>query len=140
MVYNQTVNSSPDLLRWPALRWLVALTYTGLLLVLLLQSSAQPLLGPPAPPGPPPLERELLMVASHLAGFALLTFIWQWALRPMAGDRRALALAVGLGLTLAVITEAAQTAIPDRSASLLDLAANLLAVGAAAWTLASRRL
>ncbi len=125
--------------RRPALRRLAALAYTALLLVLLLQSSAQPLLGPPAPPGPPPLERELLMSAGHLAGFALLTFIWRWALGPTVSDRRALGAAVSLGLALAVVTEAAQTAIPDRSASLLDLAANLLAVAVTAWAIAARR-
>lgn len=100
-----------------------ALAYLILLTVLLLQSSAQPVVGPAAPKEFN-LVWEILLTSGHIIGFSLLVVVIWWALCPPAPLRwtliTALLLAFGLGLT----TEILQSIVPDRSASLFDLAVN----------------
>lgn len=104
----------------------MALGWTALLLVTLLQSSRQPVVGPPAPPGQPTLARELLLTGGHIIGFSLLTLLWWRALITVGSARRALILAVVIALVIGTLTEVAQATIPDRSASLFDLTVNWL--------------
>jgi VanZ family protein len=108
----------------------IALAYTTLLTVVLLQSSSQPYIGPAAPPGPPDPARELLLTTGHIIGFALLVVLWWWTLAPSS---RALLLAVLIALLLGTLTEVLQNLVPDRSASLFDLATNYVVTLAAAW-------
>lgn len=122
-----------ETLTHPALRWVYALGWTTLTLVTLLQSSSQPVIGPAAPPGPPPLERELLLTFGHIIAFSILTALWWWALSVVFNPRTALVLAVLIALTLGTLTELAQAAVPDRSASWEDLAVNWLVTFATAW-------
>lgn len=113
----------------------MALGWTALLLVMLLQSSSQPLLGPAAPPGPITLEREILLTIGHIVGFAVLTVLWWWALLPRSSHERALVLAVMVALVIGTFTELAQASVPDRVASVYDLVVNTLAVLVTAWVI-----
>jgi VanZ family protein len=117
----------------------MALCWTALLLVMLLQSSSQPLVGPAAPPGPPTLEREIVLTLGHIVGFAGLTGLWWWALLLWRPTDKALVLAVMIALVIGVFTELAQAAVPDRSASVFDLVVNGLTVSGTAWMIWRRR-
>ena len=104
-------------------RQAVALAYTALLTVMLLQSSSHPYVGPAAPPGAPDPTRELLLTSAHIIGFALLVILWWKAFAP---SPRALLMSVLVALILGVVTELLQNFVPDRSASLFDLATNIV--------------
>jgi VanZ family protein len=114
----------------PLVRQVIALAYTALLTLVLLQSSSHPYVGPAAPPGAPDPGREILLTAGHIIGFTLLVFLWWWGLSPAP---RALLIAVLVALLLGTITEILQNLVPDRSASLFDLATNYIVTLAAAW-------
>lgn len=116
----------------PFLRGLIALAYTAFMTLVLLQSSGQPVVGPPAPPGPPTLEREILLTVGHLVAFSLLTVLWTWTFYPRLSLKRALLLAVLIGFGLGFVTEIAQTLVPDRSASGFDMLVNAVSVLAVA--------
>jgi VanZ family protein len=125
--------------RYPVWRWLCALAWTALLLVVLLQSSSQPVIGPPAPPGDPPLEREILLFGGHVVGFGGLTWLWWQALRLALRPRLALLLAVAIALALGSVTELAQAIVPDRAPSWFDLATNWLVTLVTAGRIASNK-
>lgn len=114
----------------PLARQIITLAYTTLLTVMLLQSSSHPYVGPAAPPGAPDPGRELLLTSGHIIGFSLLVLFWWWTLSP---SPRALVLTVVIALLLGTITEILQSLVPDRSASLFDLATNYVVTLAAAW-------
>ncbi len=97
---------------------------------MLLQSSSHPYVGPAAPPGPPDPVRELLLTSAHIIGFALLVTLWWKAFAP---STRALLMAVLVALILGTMTELLQNFVPDRSASLFDLATNIVVTLATAW-------
>ncbi|MFO7320758.1 MAG: hypothetical protein DIU68_003435 [Chloroflexota bacterium] len=120
------------------IRWSVALAYTVFVTILLVQSSTQPLVGPPAPPGPPDLQRELLLTLGHVVTFSLLVIIWWWAGKALLPAPRALFVAVGFALVFGLITELAQTAMVDRQASLFDLAVNWTTTIATATLISER--
>lgn len=122
----------------PLLRQITALAYTALLTLILLQSSSQPYIGPAAPPGPTDLGREILLTAGHVVGFGLLVLVWWWALVPRSGMPRALVIALVIALVLSLLTELLQTLVPDRSASLFDLAVNTLVSLVTAWLIRYR--
>ena len=99
----------------------LAIGYIALLTMILLQSSAHPYIGPSAPPAFDP-RWEMLMTTAHLTCFALLViFIWS-ALTTVMSSNRALIVAVIFACSLGLITELLQTLVPDRGASLFDLA------------------
>ena len=122
----------------PVLRWGCALGWTVLLVVVLLQPSSDPIVGPAAPPGPPTLAREILLTTAHIVGFSGLTALWWWALRSYVVEARALLLAVVLALGIGVLTELGQASVPDRSASVFDLVVNSLSALAAGWFIQTR--
>lgn len=105
-------------------RWLYALAFTLLVTVLLVQSSSQPLVGPPAPPGPPDLKREIELTLGHVGAFSGLVVLWWWALLAVLPPPRALFVTVGFAVIFGFMTEMAQTLVADRQASLFDLAVN----------------
>ncbi len=107
--------------RW--LKWLMAVAYTATLTLLLLQSSAQPVVGPIAPKDQN-LLWEILLIAGHLLGFGLLVLIVWSALVTVAPSRRALITAVIFACALGFVTEVLQSFVPDRSVSLFDLLVN----------------
>jgi hypothetical protein len=92
-------------------RIILAMGYTTLLTVVLLQSSAHPYVGPSAPRAFD-LRWEILMTTAHLTGFALLViFIWS-ALVTVMSSNRALIVAVIFACSLGLITELLQTLVP----------------------------
>lgn len=133
MIKNLMSRFNDGIFQHPALRLLYALAWTALVTLVLVQSSSQPVVGPAAPPGPPTLEREILLTSGHAVAFSILTFLWWWALY-------ALTPAVLISLTVGIATEWAQTLVPDRSASLFDIATNTLVIGLTAWLIRSRML
>lgn len=98
----------------------VALTYTAFLTLLLVQSSAQPIVGPVAP-REFNLAWEIFLTTGHLVGFSLLVFLIWSALTTVAPSTRSLIVAVLFACLLGLITEILQTLVPDRSSSLFDL-------------------
>jgi VanZ family protein len=105
-------------------RLLLAAGWTLLVTVMLVQSSSQPIVGAPAPPGKPDLWREIELTSGHVVVFALLVLLWWWALSAKLPPPRALFVAVGFALIFGTITELAQTALSDRQASFFDMAVN----------------
>ena len=112
------------LMSHPLLRYIYAMGYTAVLLVILLQSSSQPVVGPSAPAGDPSMEREIMLIAGHVVGFSLLPLLWWWAFEAYLSFKQALIVAVVIALFIGAFTEIAQADIPDRSASWFDLAVN----------------
>ena len=105
-------------------RWSVAIIWTLLLTLLLLQPEAEPLIDLGLPSGQS-LWREVLFSALHLLAFALTCTLWFWTLRSLLPSRRCLLFAVVIALTLGIITEALQSLTLDRHASLIDFLANI---------------
>ena len=99
----------------------VALVYTALLTLVLIQSSAQPVVGPVAP-REFNLAWEIFLTTGHLVGFSLLVFLIWSALATVSPSTRSLIVAVVFACLLGLITEILQTLVPDRSSSLFDLA------------------
>ena len=122
-----------DLHPHPALRWFCTLAWTTLVLVTLLQSSSQPVIGPAAPPGEPPLEREILLTVGHVVAFAGLTLLWWWGLSAHTTSPSALLMAVLIALLIGIFSELAQANVPDRAASWFDLLVNCITIGTTAW-------
>ena len=112
------------LLGHPMLRRILALAFTLISTIALVQSSGHPIIGEPAPPGPPDLPREILLTIGHIITFSALVVLWWWALVPNLPWRRALFVAVSFALVTGMLTEVAQSLVPDREVSALDLAAN----------------
>jgi VanZ family protein len=124
---------APDRLSGSLLRSAVAVAYTALLSVLLLQSSARPLVGPVAPRDFN-LVWEILLTLGHLAGFGLLTGICAWAFSALSPYRRSIVIALIFACAFGLVTEALQTLVPDRSVSWFDLLCNWgISVGVAVW-------
>ena len=103
------------------LRIALALAYTALLTLVLVQSSAQPVIGPVAP-REYNLAWEILLTIGHLVGFSLLVLMIWSALTTVTSPVRSLIIAVIFACLLGLITELLQTLVPDRSSSLFDLA------------------
>jgi VanZ family protein len=133
MTKNLTRRLNDSIFQHTALRLFYAFIWTALVTLVLVQSSSQPVVGPPAPPGPPALEREIFLTSAHVVAFSILTFLWWWGLLPISP--RALTHAVIIGLVLGIVTEGAQTFVPDRSASLFDIATNTLTIVLTAWVI-----
>lgn len=112
------------ILKSTPVRWSLALSYTLLVTVMLVQSSGQPIVGPPAPPGPPSLLREIELTLGHVAAFSGLVVLWWWAMQAILPPPRALFVAVGFAVIFGFLSEIAQTLVSDRQASLFDLAVN----------------
>lgn len=102
----------------------LALAWTILVTVMLVQSSGKPYVGPPAPPGEPDLWREIQLTSGHVVVFVVLVVLWWWALSSKLPQPRALFVAVGFALIFGCISEIAQTAVGDRQASFFDMAVN----------------
>ena len=119
-----TLHSSPA-------RWTVAIIFTLLLTLLLLQPEADPLIDLGLPGGQS-LWREILFSALHLIAFALTCVLWFWTLRSALPLRGSLLAAVLVALALGISTEALQSLTLDRHASVFDLLANIVGVLTAA--------
>lgn len=122
------------------LRWLIALAWSALLTVLLLQGEADPVIDLGLPRGDNTLARELAFSAVHLLAFGFTCLCWFWALSADARPKTSLLAAVFIAIALGCSTEFLQTTTLDRHFSLLDLAANIAGVLIAARLLQRRLL
>lgn len=118
-------------------RWIVAIGWTLLLTLLLLQPEADPLIDLGLPGGQS-LWREILFSALHLLAFALTCILWFWTLRSALPSRRSLLAAVLIAIALGISTEALQSLTLDRHPSLIDFLANIGGVLIAARILDQR--
>lgn len=124
MTYPAVLDHLVIMLSRPFFRRVLALGFTLVATVMLVQSSTNPLLGPAAPPEPPDLKREILLTSGHIVVFGVIVLAWWWALLPNLPSGRALFVAVGFALIFGIITELAQSLVPDRQVSAFDLAVN----------------
>jgi VanZ family protein len=113
-------------LQHPLFRYCYAIFWTGLVTLVLLQSSSQPVVGPAAPPGHPTLEREIFLTTGHIIAFSILSLLWWWAFISRLPMIKSLIFSALIALPLGLVTEILQTLVPDRSASLFDLAVNMI--------------
>lgn len=121
------------ILTHPLIRYSLTIAFTLLCTVVLVQSSSQPIIGAPAPPGHPDLKREIELTLGHIIGFSLLVILWSWAFVAHLPLKRALFVAVGFALIYGLITEFAQSFVPDRQVSLYDIAVNWTTTAVAAF-------
>jgi VanZ family protein len=105
-------------------RWIIFLAALAVTTLILVQPSAEPVVGPAAPPGDPTPARELLLTLGHVVAFTGLTTLACWTFNAQMAFRPALLLAVGFCVIYGLLTELAQTFVPDRNASLWDMAVN----------------
>lgn len=111
----------------------VAVAYTALMSILLLQSSANPVVGPVAP-REFNLVWEILLTLGHLIGFGILTSLCAWAFTALTPYRRGIGIALVFACAFGLVTEALQSLVPDRSVSWFDLVCNWgVSVGVAVW-------
>lgn len=106
------------------IRWIIFLAALAVTTLVLVQPSAEPVVGPAAPPGEPTPARELLLTMGHVVAFTVLTTLACWTFNAHMAFRPALLLAIGFCVVYGLLTELAQTLVPDRNASLWDIAVN----------------
>jgi VanZ family protein len=107
----------------PAVKWLSAFAWTGLIGLLTLT----------------PGNSTLVVTSSNLLGgsdltdglghtflFALMGFLYFRAFYPNAAYRQALIAATGVGVIMALGTETAQLWVPNRGATIFDVLMNML--------------
>ena len=109
-------------------RWLISPLLTLVLVVLLLQPGEQSITDTGILQGPPGLARDLFFIAGHIGWFGLLVVLWRWTLVTRFHTTSALVLAVLIALVVGTSTELAQTLIPNRGATLVDLLANYVGI------------
>lgn len=117
-------------LRHPTARRLYIVVWMVLVTVTLLQSSAHPVVGPPAIPGQPDPTREIILFLGHVIAFSVMAALLWWALHPA---RHALAAALVFCVVYGGATELLQSLVPDRGASLEDFAVDCICSGIVAW-------
>ena len=121
------------------LRLALAVGWSLLLSLLLLQAEADPVIDLGIPRGENTLARELAFSSLHLLAFGWTLLCWFWALPREWRPRSVLIAACSITIALGVLTEVLQTYTLDRHASWLDLAANISGAVAAAWLIWTRR-
>lgn len=124
-------------LQSPPARWSLAIGWTLLLTVLLLQPEADPLIDLGLPGGQS-LWREILFSALHLLAFALTCVLWFWTLRSALPTRTSLFAAATIAVALGISTEALQSLTLDRHSSAIDFLANIGGVAIAGRLLKQR--
>jgi len=112
----------------PWLRGGVALAYTAILTVYLLQPHTSPVIAKPSIPGQPALSREILRTFGHFVTFGGLTLVWASALSAVWPFRRALVVTVTVMVIFSAASEWAQSFVRERSASVEDFTADVLGV------------
>ena len=111
--------------RFAPLRLTVAIAWSLLLSVLLLQAEADPVIDLGLPRGDNTILRELAFSMLHLLAFGATCVCWHWALPSKWRPRNSLMAACAITIVLGIATESLQTLTPDRYASWLDLVANI---------------
>ena len=124
-----------ETLQHPMLRRVYILAWVAFMTVTLLQSSGRPIVGPPAPPGPPSDSRELFLTTGHIIGFTIMLVLLWWALRPAP---RALSVALITCWVFGAVTELLQRLVPDRESAFGDFFVDCLVSAVAALLIYSR--
>ena len=119
------LNQAARALNLAAVRWTLAIGWTLLLTLFLLQPEAEPLIDLGLPRGESSLQRELFFSALHLLAFALTCLMWFWTFHFASKLKRRLLAAVVIAISLGIVTEALQSLTLDRHASVIDLIANI---------------
>ncbi|MEO0564559.1 MAG: VanZ family protein [Chloroflexota bacterium] len=109
------------------IRWGVATIYTAGVLVYLLQQPGTPAVEVVAPVAAPDWQREITFTIGHILGFGGLFVVWWAALHPHI-SQRAIISAVVIAMTVGILAEVLQSRIPDRNASLYDIAMNSIGI------------
>ncbi len=131
------MNQLMAVLRSAPIRLTVAISWSLLLSVLLLQAEADPVIDLGIPQGENTLARELAFSTLHLLAFGGTCICWFWALPRKWRPRTNLIAACLITIALGIATEFMQTFTPDRHASWIDLVANISGTVLAArliWT------
>ncbi len=111
--------------QYSPIRLSVAIAWSLLLTLLLLQGEADPVIDLGIPRGENTLARELIFSLVHLLAFGATCVLWFWALPHPWILRKRLFAAGLISIALGIATEFMQTYTLDRHASLIDLAANI---------------
>jgi len=104
---------------------MLAIGWSLLLSLLLLQPEAEPVIDLGLPRGDSSLEREIFFSALHLLSFAVTCSLWFWALARYFAWRASVYAAIVVAIALGISTESLQSLTQDRHASPIDLIANL---------------
>lgn len=118
-------------------RRLIAVVYTAVLVIYLLQPPGAFAVKLVAPEAAPDWQNEIVFTIGHFVGFGVLFVLWYAALRPDF-PRRAGPSAATLTMTLGVLTELLQNLQPGRNASLYDVIIDALGMALAWWIIRRR--
>ncbi len=110
------------------LRWVMAIVWTILLVILLVQPEDTPLIDTGIPPGPVTFEREFVFTSAHTIAYSVLTALWVGVAVNYVTLKRALQIVIVFALILGLITELAQAFSPDRYPSITDYIANVMGI------------
>ena len=106
------------------LRWIITLSWTVFISIILVQPEQQPVIQTGIPPGPNTLEREIFFTTLHLIAFGTTCIVWFWALFGHFNLARSLVLAIVIAIIVGSVTEYLQIYAPDRHPSFIDFFAN----------------
>ncbi|MEL6149138.1 MAG: VanZ family protein [Chloroflexota bacterium] len=107
------------------LHWLAAVGYSLFILAYLLQQPGSPPVEIVAPVAAPDWQREVAFTIGHIVGFGTLFVLWYLALRHIMPTRAAI-MAFTIAMCIGLLAESLQNLLPDRTASLYDVAMNTL--------------
>ncbi|MEM6282613.1 MAG: VanZ family protein [Chloroflexota bacterium] len=113
------------------LHWLAATGYSLLIIAYLLQQPGSPTVEIVAPVAAPDWQREVAFTIGHIVGFGVLFVLWYIALRHVMAVRAAVT-AFTIAMTIGLLAEGLQNLLPQRNASLYDVAMNTLGM-VGAW-------
>ncbi len=114
-------------------RWALAVGYSAFLITYLLQQPGTPAVEVVAPVANPDWQREVVFTIGHIVGFGMLFALWLVALRPHL-TRHAALTAFSIATTIGLTAEYLQNLLPDRTASVYDVAMNTIGM-LLAWAL-----
>ena len=115
------------LLKKPPMRWMLAIIWTIIITILLLQPGDKPVFDPGGMlEGPESLGREIFFTTIHLIAFSMTCAIWFWTWYGHLNLTRSLLLSSGLTIIFGIVTEYLQSYASDRSPSVIDFTANCL--------------
>lgn len=122
MIFLQKLKRNPFLL------YLIAMIWTIVLSIILLQPENQPIIPTGVQPAPPSLEREIFFSSLHIITFTLTAIIWCFALKPNLDSRGLLISFVITMLAYGLTVEYLQSTIPGRNAQWWDMLANCIGI------------